>query len=78
MTLVGRDRRVFSCEVWVSSSLVWGLGAAVCEPRSYTPAGASVPRPEAAPHTATPPVDHSAALEDCSSLEEGRIDRGII
>lgn len=37
-----------------------------------------MPRPEAALHTATPPVDHSAALEDCSSLEDGRIDRGII
>lgn len=65
----GRERRAFFCEVWVSSSPVWGWGAAAGEPRLGTLAAASGPAPEAAPGTAAPPADRSAALADCSSLE---------
>lgn len=65
-----REDAVFSCKVGVSSSPVWGWGAAVCEPHLYTPAGASAPVPEADQRTAASPAGRSAALEDCSSLEE--------
>lgn len=65
----GREGRAFFYEVWVSSSPVWGWGAAAGEPRLGTLAAASGPAPEAAPHTAAPPADCSAALADCSSLE---------
>lgn len=65
----GREGRAFFYEVWVSSSPVWGWGAAAGEPRPGTLAAASGPAPEAAPHTAAPPADCSAALADCSSLE---------
>lgn len=60
------EGRVFFCEVWVSSSVVWGWGAAAGEPHPCTPAAASGPVPEAAPRTAAPPAGRSAALEDCS------------
>lgn len=69
----GREGGVFSCEVGVSSSPVWGWGAAVCGPHLYTPAGVPVPVPEAARHTAGRP----AALEDCSSLETSRRVEGV-
>lgn len=65
----GRAGGVFSCEVWVSSSPVWGWGAAVCGHSLCTPAGESVPVPGAAQRTAAPPAGQPAALEDCSSLE---------
>lgn len=65
----GSEGRGFFCEVWVSSSPVWGWGAAAGEPRPGTLAAASVPAPEAAPRTAAPPADRSAALADCSSLQ---------
>lgn len=60
------EGRAFFCEVWLSSSLVWGWGAAAGEPRPCTPAAASGPVPGAAPRTAAPPAGRSAALEDCS------------
>lgn len=65
----GREGRAFFYEVWVSSSLVWEWGAAAGEPGLGTLAAASGPAPEAAPHTAAPPADCSAARADCSSLE---------
>lgn len=67
MALMGRDCKVSSCWVWLSSQ-VWGLGATVCERRLCIPAAASVPFLEAAPRIATAPADHSPALEDCSLL----------
>lgn len=70
MRVEGREGGVFSCEVEVSSSLVWGWEGAVCEPHPYTPAGVSALAPEVALHTAAPPAAHSVAREDCSSLEE--------
>lgn len=66
----GHGGRVFSCEVCVSSSLVWEWEAAVCVLRLYTPAGVSAPVPEAARHTAAPPKGRRAPLEDCNSLEK--------
>lgn len=65
----GREGRVFSCEVWVSSSPLWGWGAAAGEPRPGTLATASGPGPEAAPGTAAPPAGRPAALAGCSSLQ---------
>lgn len=65
---------VFSCKVGVSSSPVWGQEAAACKPRLCTPAGASVPFPEAARRTAAPPAGRTA-LEDSSSLrKEGKFE----
>lgn len=73
MRVERREGEVFSCKVGVSSSPVWGQEAAAYEPRLCTPAGASVPFPEAARRTAAPPAGRTAAPEDSNSLrKEGK------
>lgn len=66
----GSEGEVVSCEGGVSSSLVWGQGAAVCEPQPCIPAGVPAPPPVAARRTAAPLAGHSAAQEGCSSLQK--------
>lgn len=66
MSVGGAEGDVFSCKLVVSSSLVGGQGAAVCELRPGTPSGALVLVPVAVQQTAAPPAGQLVPPEDCS------------